>query len=60
MLHEFGHTLGLHDFGTVDFSLGRFPATIAIMYDLHNNRMITAEDVEQLRAIYRVHDSASH
>ena len=56
MIHEFGHTLGLPDFGT-DPTLAGLPA---IMSDPHTYRAITTEDLEQLRAIYLLHDSASH
>ena len=60
MTHEFGHTFGLTDFGTDDPSLGIFPATMAIMFDLHVNKTVTDEDIAQLGAIYAVHDSADH
>ena len=55
MIHEFGHTFGLPDFGK-DPSLDGLPA---IMDNAHN-KTIMNEDIEQLRAIYRVHDSANH
>ena len=32
----------------------------AIMDDTHANKMITAADIAQLRAIYAVHDSSDH
>ena len=56
MLHEFGHTFGLPDFGNAP-TLSGWPA---IMSDTHKNKKITDEDIEQLRAIYRVHDSSDH
>ena len=56
MIHEFGHTLGLPDFGNVP-TLSNWPA---VMDDLHANQMITGEDVAQLRAIYALHDSSDH
>jgi predicted Zn-dependent protease len=56
MIHEFGHTLGLSDFGN-DPTL---KSLTAIMENFHANKTITAEDIAQLRAIYAVHDSAGH
>ena len=58
MIHEFGHTLGLPDFYKDNATgLKGLPAIMGS----HPIRMtITAEDIVQLRAIYAVHDSASH
>ena len=56
MIHEFGHTLGLSDFGN-DPTL---KSLAAIMENFHVNKTITVEDLAQLRAIYAIHDSASH
>ena len=55
MIHEFGHTFGLPDFGD-DSSLEGLPA---IMDDAHNEEIMD-EDIKQLRAIYRIHDSPKH
>ena len=51
MIHEFGHTSGLPDF-YADNTTG-LRGLPAIMDDFHAN-------IAQLRAIYAVHDSASH
>ena len=56
MIHEFGHTLGLSDFGN-DPTLKNLNA---IMENFHANKTITAEDLAQLRAIYAIHNSSSH
>ena len=56
MIHEFGHTLGLPDFGT-DPTLKNWPA---VMEDTHSNMTITDEDIAQLRAIYAIHESSDH
>ena len=58
MIHEFGHTLGLPDFGA-DKTAGLEGLT-AIMNDPSSSKMITAEDIRQLRAIYLLHDSSDH
>ena len=55
MIHEFGHTLGLPNFGN-DPTLKGLPAIM----DSTANKTIMDEDIAQLRAIYAVHDSASH
>ena len=57
MVHEFGHTLGLTDFGRLDSTLTGLPA---VMFDPVKNKMVMPEDIKQLHAIYRVHDSARH
>ena len=57
MIHEFGHTFGLPDFYKDDQSLKDLSA---IMNDPHTNMTITVEDIEQLRAIYAVHNSSDH
>ena len=58
MIHEFGHTFGLPDFYNDDTTgLKDLPA---VMDNEHDHPTITTEDIEQLRAIYAVHDSASH
>jgi len=56
MIHEFGHTFGILDFGN-DPTLKNVPA---VMENPHKNRTITDEDIEQLRAIYALHESINH
>ena len=63
MIHEFGHTFGLPDFGDVPSLDG----LLAIMDDAHNITImeediitIMEEDIKQLRAIYRIHNSTNH
>ena len=56
MIHEFGHTFGLHDF-YLDPTMAPL---VAIMKDVYANTMITAEDIAQLRAIYALHNSFPH
>ena len=55
MIHEFGHTLGLPDFGSDDTLKG-----IPAIMDNTDHHTIQDEDIAQLRAIYAIHDSASH
>ena len=55
MIHEFGHTFGLPDFGN-DATLKGLSAIM----DSTENETIMDEDIAQLRAIYAIHDSASH
>ena len=54
MLHEFGHTLGLSDFPDDTPGLASLPAIMNMSFE------ILKEDMAQLRAIYAIHDSASH
>ena len=56
MIHEFGHTFGLPDFGGHSSLKG----LSAVMENPHTNKSITDEDIDQLRAIYAVHDSSDH
>ena len=58
MLHEFGHTFGLPDFYT-DTTTG-LKGLAAVMDDPYANKTPTAEDIEQLKAIYALHDSSPH
>ena len=53
MLHEFGHTLGLHDFYN-DRTMDHLTAV------MNTHSVIDDEDEMQLEAIYAYHDSASH
>lgn len=53
MTHEFGHTLGLHDFYN-DRTMDHLTAV------MNTHSVIEGEDEKQLRAIYAYHDSASH
>ena len=55
MIHEFGHTLELPDFGNHPSLKG----STAIM-DSTDHHTIQDEDIAQLQAIYAIHDSASH
>ena len=63
MIHEFGHTLGLPDFKDED-SFENFEhlpeVQNAIMFSADAQMGITDEDIEQLKAIYALHESASH
>ena len=54
MLHEFGQTLGLHDF----YDDPTMDHLDAVMDDPYANKTPTAEDIEQLKAIYALHDSS--
>ena len=58
MMHEFGHTFGLPDFYT-DTTTG-LKGLAAVMDDPYANKTPTAEDIEQLKAIYALHDSSPH
>ena len=49
MLHEFGHTLGLHDFYN-DPTMDDLDAVMNTSYVIH------AEDIKQLEAIYLLHN----
>lgn len=53
MTHEFGHTLGLHDF----YNDPKMDHLDAVMNSFDE---IQREDEKQLEAIYAYHDSASH
>ena len=53
MIHEFGHTLGLHDFYN-DPTMEHLTAV------MNTHSLIEDEDEKQLEAIYAYHDSASH
>ena len=63
MIHEFGHTLGLPDFEDND-SFRAFEHLLAvknaIMFSPDAQMGITDEDIKQLKAIYALHESASH
>ena len=48
MLHEFGHTLGLHD-SYNDPTMDDLDAVMNTSYEIRD------EDIEQLRAIYLLH-----
>ena len=50
MMHEFGHTLGIHDF----YNDPIMDWLVAVM---NTNNDITDHDIEQLRAIYLLHTS---
>ena len=56
MLHEFGHTFGLHDF----YDDPTMDHLDAVMNDPYTNKTPTAEDIAQLRAMYALHDSSPH
>ncbi len=56
MLHEFGHTLGLHDF----YDDPTMDQLDAVMNDPYTNKTPTAEDIAQLKAMYALHDSSPH
>ena len=63
MIHEFGHTLGLPDFKDEDsFKSFEHLSEVqnAIMFSPDAQMGITDEDIEQLKAIYALHESASH
>ena len=49
-MHEFGHTLGLHDFYS-DPSMNHLSAV------MNKSTTIEDEDLAQLRAIYLLHDA---
>ena len=54
-LHEFGHTLGLHDFYD-DKTMVDLPSVMGKPdYDNLRNIWIEHHDLEQLRAIYLLH-----
>ena len=68
MTHEFGHTLGLHDF-YLDETTGLNGILNGVMLPnavtlqgavMHTGDVINDEDKKQLEAIYAYHDSASH
>ena len=52
MLHEFGHTLGLHDFYNDPYMENQPRFKDAVM---HTGATITLEDLAQLKAIYLLH-----
>ena len=56
MMHEFGHTFGLHDF----YDDTTMDHLAAVMNDPYTNKTPTAEDIAQLRAIYAVHEPTEH
>ena len=58
MIHEFGHTFGLSDFGA-DNTTG-LKGLAAVMEDPYTNQTPTPEDIEQLRAIYALHEPTEH
>ena len=58
MIHEFGHTFGLPDF-YADTTTG-LQALPAVMDDPYTNKTPTLEDIEQLRAIYALHEPTEH
>ena len=51
MIHEFGHTLGLPDFPGDTTGLASLPAIMNMSYEIED------EDIEQLKAIYLLHNS---
>ena len=57
MLHELGHTLGLPDFYS-DLETELIELPHALMHRM--GAQIHEEDIKQLKAIYLLHDSASH
>ena len=59
MLHEFGHTLGLHDFYD-DKDFYDRPERIDLIAIMGTGKAIHPEDIAQLKAIYLLHDSADH
>ncbi len=58
MIHEFGHTFGLPDF-YADMITG-LQGLAAVMDDPYKNKTPTLEDIEQLRAIYALHEPTEH
>ena len=58
MIHEFGHTFGLPDFGA-DLTTG-LQGLPAVMDDPRTHKTPTIEDIAQLRAIYALHEPTDH
>ena len=58
MMHEFGHTFGLSDFYLDDMT--NLMGLAAVMNDPYSNKTPTAQDIEQLKAIYALHYSSPH
>ena len=56
MMHEFGHTFGLHDF----YDDTTMDHLAAVMNDPYTNKTPTAEDIAQLRAMYALHEPTEH
>ena len=57
MIHEFGHTFGLPDFYADTTGLQGLPA---VMDNPYTNQTPTIEDIEQLRAMYALHEPTDH